>query len=629
MTNIKITKSLFVDYLKFPKLARRKLNNIDTYKKINQMESEEQEEYIVDLWQQVEDATGIFLQAKYQTKVIDLMPNFKQENLESGDDYDLDDIFSQNLQNIQNIEQSIDMTLQAIQQNKKILYQPTFRFWDCFVRADFMVLNDEWNYDLIEVKAKTSIRKTVTDDGEKKSIWEVDSKFINDISFQKYVIDSILKENNLQPIQNTFFAYLNKDYYKNWDINYNELITIDQVWVESNHEIEIIQRWKPVTKIIDDSLLDKSIIKSVIQKIQTELILPESEFNKIHLFPGNKYLEYFWKEAEFGTLMWWWLNANADLVSSLYYQWKSDILSLSQDDKDLFNTKNPPKNKPGLWKAREFIDRYIECFSPDLTKNDHKKIILKPEIKKILNWFKYPICFYDYESINVPIPIMDKTHPYQQVVVQYSLHKYYPDGTLKHFGWILGGQLPNSESRVDQIQIPHNPNLLADPQNTESEKVVYWHYKDLLTEFLKDIWNDINKSTFIVWHKPFENTRNDEIWDIFPDLKDNFLCINENTYDLKEIFSTGLYFDLNFKGSASIKKVLPVLTPISYDNLDVWNGAVAMKELVKLVDDQIDISSNSDNAQIKQKLIQDLLIYCGQDSLAMVEIFRELVKRIG
>ncbi|OQY39490.1 MAG: hypothetical protein B6229_03655 [Spirochaetaceae bacterium 4572_7] len=29
---------------------------------------------------------------------------------------------------------------------------------------------------------------------------------------------------------------------------------------------------------------------------------------------------------------------------------------------------------------------------------------------------------------------MDKTHPYQQVVVQYSLHKYYPDGTMKHFG---------------------------------------------------------------------------------------------------------------------------------------------------------------------------------------------------
>lgn len=495
-----------------------------------------------------------------------------------------------------------------------------------------MVLNDDWNwnnfYDLIEVKAKTSIRKLVTDDGQKKPIWEVDTQFINDISFQKYVIDSVLVENNLQPIKNTFFAYLNKDYYKNWNLDYNKLMIIDQVWVESNHDIEIIQRNKPVIKQIDDSLLDDITIKSTIQKMQKELNLSETEFNKIHLFPGNKYIEYFWQEAQFGTIMWWWLNPNAALVSDLYYQWKTDILWLSQEDKDLFNTKNPSKNKPGPWKAREFIDRYIECFSTDLSKSDHKKIILKPEIKEILDWFNYPICFYDYESVNVPVPIMDKTHPYQQVVVQYSLHKYYPDGTMKHFGWILWGQLPNWDSRVEQIKIPHNPNLLQDPENTESEKVVYGHYKDLLAEFLKDIWDDINRSTFIVWHKPFENSRNKEIGEIFPDFKDSFLAINENTYDLKEIFSTGLYFDLAFKWSSSIKRVLPVLTPISYDNLDVWNWSIAMKELVKLVDDQLDTDADPDNKIIKQKLIEDLLIYCGQDSLAMVEIFRELVDRV-
>jgi hypothetical protein len=53
-----------------------------------------------------------------------------------------------------------------------------------------------------------------------------------------------------------------------------------------------------------------------------------------------------------------------------------------------------------------------------------------------------------------------------------------------------------------------------------------------------------------------------------------------------------------------------------------------MKELIRLVDDQIDISAHPDNVQIKQKLIEDLLIYCGQDSLAMFEIFRALVERI-
>lgn len=31
----------------------------------------------------------------------------------------------------------------------------------------------------------------------------------------------------------------------------------------------------------------------------------------------------------------------------------------------------------------------------------------------------------------------------------------------------------------------------------------------------------------------------------------------------------------------------------------------------------------------KQTLLQDLLIYCGQDSLAMVKIFQTIVKNIG
>jgi hypothetical protein len=43
-----------------------------------------------------------------------------------------------------------------------------------------------------------------------------------------------------------------------------------------------------------------------------------------------------------------------------------------------------------------------------------------------------------------------------------------------------------------------------------------------------------------------------------------------------------------------------------------------MKELVKLVDNQIEDENQ------KKKLIEDLLIYCGQDSLAMVEIYKKL-----
>lgn len=588
-----ITKSLFVDYLYFPKLARRKLHDPETYKRINKMETEEQEEYIMNLWQAVENAVKILLESKYHTTVLDLMPDRHKNDDQEQDD---DDVFAQP---ILNMEQSKERTLQAIRDGQPLLYQPTFQLDDCLVRADFMVSNSDGSYDLIEVKAKSRLRKNVTDDGETKPIGEIEDDFKHDISFQKYVIDAVLQSNGLPPIRNTFFAYLNKEYYRNWTIDYSSLIIIDQTgWTK---EIEIVQRNKPTTKVINDTLMDNVSIQEYIKKMQQELVLSEEEFNKIYPFPGNKYLEYFGQEKPFWTIMWMWVNGNADVVSMLYAKGKTDIMSLDEVERAYFDTKSGT----GRGRAREFIERYIQCFPND------EKIILKDQIREILNELNYPICFYDYESINVPIPLMDKTHPYQQVVVQYSLHKLYPDGTMKHYGAVMGGQ---GEKRVEQIEIPHNPNLVA----FESEKVVYGHYKDLLTEFLKDIWEDINHSTFIVRHKPFENTRNKEIWEIFPDLLDDFACINERTYDLKEIFSTWLYFDLHFKGSSSIKKVLPVLTPISYDNLDVGNGSIAMKELVKLIDNQIDDENQ------KKKIIEDLLIYCGQDSWAMVEIYKKL-----
>jgi hypothetical protein len=140
-----------------------------------------------------------------------------------------------------------------------------------------------------------------------------------------------------------------------------------------------------------------------------------------------------------------------------------------------------------------------------------------------------------------------------------------------------------------------------------------------LQELLNDIWEHINNSTFIVWYKPFENTRNKEVGKIFWDIQDSFLKINENTYDLMEIFSQNYYFDLEFHGSNSIKKVLPVMVPnMTYEWMKVGNGSVAMQKLAKLINWEI-----SDPTE-RIESIKNLLLYCGQDSLAMVRIFEKL-----
>lgn len=53
--------------------------------------------------------------------------------------------------------------------------------------------------------------------------------------------------------------------------------------------------------------------------------------------------------------------------------------------------------------------------------------------------------------------------------------------------------------------------------------------------------------------------------------------MNDRVYDLMKVFSQGLYMYPDFKGSASIKKVLPVLCPeLSYQDLEIQNGGAAV-----------------------------------------------------
>jgi len=109
---------------------------------------------------------------------------------------------------------------------------------------------------------------------------------------------------------------------------------------------------------------------------------------------------------------------------------------------------------------------------------------------------------------------------------------------------------------------------------------------------------------------------------MYPQHQEIFNKVNTNTFDLMDIFKEQLYFDRRFGGSCSIKKVLPVLTDISYSGLAVPNGAIAADLLAQLAHgtlpaDQVDT------------VRADLLQYCKQDTRAMVRIWEEVWKAIG
>lgn len=590
-----LTKSLFVDYMTYPKLARWKANNSEIYKKIRKIETEEAEEHIIQIGQAVEDVVYKYLQHKYQSDVVDLMPRYKAITIETDDEDDNE--YEAMITIATDISASMKNTLEAMQQWVRILYQPTFMVDDCIVRADFMIKNGDW-YDLVEVKAKSWIRKEVTDNGEKKKIWSIDPKFINDVSFQSYVINKVLASNDMPLLKNVYFFYLNREYIKQWELDLVQLIREDQANTQA--EIEVIQRNKPTKILVNDLLLDTASIEKTLQEMRKYLVLPEDEFNKICLRQWTKFLEYFGKDKidMFGTIMWPWIHhSNASYIQDLYYQWRHNIADLTPEEIDWFNE----------W-TQKFIAKYMTC------KKSWQPIIDSDSIREVFSTFAYPICFYDYETISVPVPFLDNTRPYLQTVVQYSLHKYYEDWTMKHYGWVFVGEW---EHNVEHVSIPHDPNLT----DAENNKAITGSYKHLLEHMIADIGEDLHKGTFVVRYEWFENSRNKEIAKLFPDLADAYLHINDNTFDLMKIVSEWKYFDTKFKWSASIKKVMPVLAPtMDYSTLDIGRWDKAMRELHNII-------SWKKPTEDRQKTIEDLLIYCGQDTMAMVKIY-EAIKRV-
>jgi len=232
----------------------------------------------------------------------------------------------------------------------------------------------------------------------------------------------------------------------------------------------------------------------------------------------------------------------------------------------------------------------------ELTDNQQDKVTLqktgKPmidvdAIRDTLNQLTYPLYFLDYETFGKPYPVLDGYTANQQIVFQYSLHVLQEDGSLEHYEY------------------------LADDFETATTG---------LLEHMREQIGSVG--SVIVWNEGFEKGRNKELAEIHPEHADFHEDINNRIYDLMLVFKKD-YLHPDFYGSASIKKVLPVMLPeLSYKNLEIQDGTMALSEWEKVASGKI----SGEQAEEVQK---HLLKYCELDTLAMVELYRKLQQLIN
>jgi hypothetical protein len=232
---------------------------------------------------------------------------------------------------------------------------------------------------------------------------------------------------------------------------------------------------------------------------------------------------------------------------------------------------------------------------PEVTKLNDKQQIQKDcvvcgrphidpaKIKSFLKGLRYPLYFMDFETFATGVPIYDGTSPYQNIPFQFSLHVITkPGAMIEHYEFLAKGK--------------------DDPRPA----------------FLAELKQDIGpKGNILVYYEAFEKSRLKELAGAFPGYQEWVDSINERIVDLNVPFRNFSYYHPQQLGSSSLKHVLPALTNLSYDDLEIGEGTTASLKFMEATFDNIPDEE-------RQKIRANLLIYCGQDTEAMVRIIKRL-----
>lgn len=251
-----------------------------------------------------------------------------------------------------------------------------------------------------------------------------------------------------------------------------------------------------------------------------------------------------------------------------------------------------PKKNPNI---------FIELFSA----NDVYKINPNYSLS-LIEMISSKKVYFDFETINTPIRVIDNSLPFMQVVTQCSIIKY--------------------DDNKDELENLKCDNLIIDPQKINIE----WFKKVVDGIFWET--NNNESVSYIVYNKSFEKTRLLEI-DKIINQKEYTIKINSivnGLFDLADFFKirsedpTYCVFFKELGGFYSIKKVLPLIDKynkeiyqktkcLNYETLEIKNGQICQTETVKRFFNLI----NDNNWNHVEKQMQ---IYCENDVRAMIAV---------
>lgn len=193
-----------------------------------------------------------------------------------------------------------------------------------------------------------------------------------------------------------------------------------------------------------------------------------------------------------------------------------------------------------------------------------------------------PHAFLDFETIAPAVPLWVGTRPYQQIPFQFSAHVERDDGTLTHHEFL----------QIDGI----------DPRRACAEALV----KALP-----------QTGAIIAYNASFERGVLRDLAKAVPQDAAALLDMAERTVDLLPVAKT-CWYHRDQRGSWSIKAVLPTMSAIGYEGMEVKDGGEAQSAFVEAIAPEC-------SSERRWALAEGLKAYCERDTWAMVVVMRRLV----
>lgn len=339
-----------------------------------------------------------------------------------------------NIEFNENLNEMINDTKKALNNQNAIITEASFGYQDNFCSVDILKKNND-EYEMYEVKSSTHLKEV----------------FINDLSYQYYVL------NNL-----------------GYNVTKCCIVIIDSTYVREE-KLELNKLFKIIDCTDEILKLQEKVFKNIneINEYMENNKEPVDDIGT-HCFEPYKcpFFSYCTRKIDKPNIFDIRLMSNKKKIE-LYKKMKCSY-------KDLLN--------------EDINNKYKEQIEYELY--DKKDKINKDSISNFLDSLSYPLYFLDFETFQMAIPEYDGISPYEQVPFQYSLHYYEKEGAeLKHKEFLAPASVDPRRKLAESLvkDIPKDVCVLA--YNMSFEKNVIKKLANLypdLNSHLMNIHSNIN-----------------------------------------------------------------------------------------------------------------------------------------